>query len=237
MTLTLGTIRNPICCDGPIGERRYLDQLVSEVHGFIQYKRMGSFRTEGNIVVGYAIMNLTGQKITELYFDMYHPGHIEKSIPDGFRRIDQEELEEQLFTNVFDAPVVSSELQEQIIIDQQRHGYVIAKAQRLLLCGPLYYHTQDYFGHPRKGWNWAGIVDASRQLVEQWSGRLENRPICVPNAATASQMLQTFHFGSDNIESLDSTEASVLIKAKHQVTEESLQFWFQRSTFGAQKHP
>ena len=155
MTSTLGTLDNPIRCHEPIGEWRYLHPLVSETHGFIRYKRMGSFRTEGNILDGYAIMDLTGAKFTELYFDMYHPDYVEESLPIGFRRIDSDVLEEQLFAKMFERPTVLSELRDPIVIDQQSHGYVEAKAQRLLLCGPLYYHVHDYFGYPRKDWNWA----------------------------------------------------------------------------------
>ncbi len=230
MISTLGTIDNPIRCDAPIGERSYLHQLVSETHGFIRYKRMGSFRTEGNLLDGYAIMDLTGEKFVELYFDMYHPGHIEESVPSGFSRIDSEVLSDQVFAKMFDRPLPSSELQEQVIISDRSHGYVEAKAQRLLLCGPLYYHTHDYFGYPRLTWNWKGIVDASRQVLEDFLGRLESTPIKVVDASVANQLLKTFHFDADNAALIDSTMDPVLVCAKHRVTEEPLQFWFQRST-------
>ena len=231
MTTTLGTIDNPIRCHEPIGEWRYLHQLVSETNGFIQYERMGSFRTEGNILDGYAIMDLTGAKLAELYFDMYHPDYVEESLPMGFRRIDSDVLEEQVFSKVFDRPTGASELRESIVIDQQSHGYVEAKAQRLLLCGPLYYRTHDYFGYPRKEWNWAEIIDAARQLVEEFAGRVENNPIKVVDASVANQLLKTFHFDSTDSDLIASTEDPVVVCAAHSVTEESLQLWFQRSTF------
>ena len=66
MISTLGTIDNPIRCHDPIGERNYLHQLVSETHGFIQYKRIGSFRTEDHLLDGYAILNLEGEQIADL---------------------------------------------------------------------------------------------------------------------------------------------------------------------------
>ena len=230
MSSTLGTIDNPIRCHQPIGERQYLDQLVSEIHGFIQYERMGSFRTGEDILDGYAIMDLAGQKFDELYFDMYHPDHVEMAVPDGYRRIDPDELEDQVFSKMFDWPIVPEEMKNEMVISEEGHGYVLAKTQRLLLCGPRYYQSHDYFSHPRKGWNWADIVDVSRQLVEQCAGRLESHPICVPNASTVDQFLRTVHFVSDNVDDLDSVEGPVIIAATHHVTGESLQFWFQRNT-------
>ena len=131
---------------------------------------------------------------------------------------------------MLDRPSIPSELQEQVVISERSHGYVESKAQRLLLCGPLYYHTHDYFGHPRINWNWIGIVDASRQLLEDFSGRLESNPIKVVDASVANQLLKTFHFDSDNTALIDATMDPVLVCAKHSVTEEPLQFWFQRST-------
>lgn len=231
MASPLGTIGNPIRCAEPMGEWRYLSQLVSETHGFIQHVRIGSFQTEGVLLDGYAIMDLAGQKFAELYFDMYHPGYVENSVPAGFRQIDPKLLEDQLVAKMFAAPGMSSEIQAQISIGQENHGYVETKAQRLLLCGPLYYRSQDYFGYPRLDWNWKEIVDASKQLVEAFSGRLKSDPITVVNALIAEQLLKTFHFDCENIYSLDSAGEPVLLCATHSVTGEPLQFWFQRSTF------
>ena len=144
MISTLGTMSNPIRCDEPIGEWNYLNQLVSETHGFIQYKRMGSFRTEEHLLDGYAILNLEGEQVAELYFDMYHSGYVEASVPEGFRRINPQTLEDQLFEKMFDADPTPRGLRAQVVISQDSHGYVEAKAHRLLLCGPLYYRSQDY---------------------------------------------------------------------------------------------
>ena len=237
MVSKLGTIHNPIRCAEPIGEWRYLSQLVSEIHGHIQYVRIGSFKVGGTLLDGYVILDLAGKKIAELYFDMYHPGYVEGSVPEGFSRIDPKLLEDQLFAKMFGATGMSSELQAQVTIGQENYGYVEAKAQRLLLCGPLYYRTHDYFGYPLEDWNWEGIVDASRQLVEDFSGRLKNNPITVVNALIAEQLLKTFHFDCSNVGLLDSTEEPVVLCATHKVTGESLQCWFQRSTFERENLP
>lgn len=237
MLLALGTIGNPIRCHDPVGEWKYLHQLISETHGFIQYKRMGSFHTESSILDGYAIFNLQGDKFAELYFDMYHSEYIEELVPEGFQRIDPEVVENQLFEKMLASSRVTSNIHGQIVIGQDNHGYVEAKAQRLLLCGPLYYRTQDYFGYPHLDWNWAEIVDASRQLVEKFSGRLDSNPIIVSNAEIAKQLLKTFHFDSENAAVIDSTGKAELICATHIVTGEPLQFWFQSSTFVEEKLP
>ena len=237
MTSTLGTMGNPIRCDKPIGERNYLHQLVSETHGFIRYKRMGSFCVEENILDGYAIMDLTGKKFVELYFDMYHPGYVEECIPVGFGRIDSEMIADQVSAKMSDRQPIPLDLQKQIVISDRNHGYVEAKAQRLLLCGPLYYHTHDYLGYPRINWNWIGIMDASRQILEGFSGRLESNPIKVADASVLNQLLKTFHFETGTSALIDSTTEPVLVCAKHSVTEEPLQFWFQRSTLETDNLP
>ena len=54
--------------------------------------------------------------------------------------------------------------------------------------------------------------------------------IKVVDASVANQLLKTFHFDADNSALIDSTMEPVLVCAKHSVTEEPLQFWFQRST-------
>ena len=115
---------------------------------------MGSFRTEGNLLDGYAIMDLTGAKFTELYFDMYHPGYVEESVPKDLDALIRMHLKINCLRRCLSRSVLSR-VREPIVIGQQSHGYVQAKAQRLLLCGPLYYHAHDYFGYPRKDWNWA----------------------------------------------------------------------------------
>ena len=82
---------------------------------------------------------------------------------------------------------------------------------------------------------WVG--NGARQLVEEFAGRVENKPIKVGDASIANHLLKTFHFDAINADLIDSTEDSVVVRAVHSVTEESLQFWFQRSTFEEEKLP
>ena len=232
MSAKLGTLDNPIRCENPSGERSYLEQLISTTHGFFQYQRMGCFAGGKKPIDGYSIMDLSGTKFTELYFDMYHPGYIEQEVPEGFTRIDPEELEEQLLTKMLDnlSSKKHKEMQDLITIDTANHGYVSSKAQQLLLCGPLYYQNNDYFNYPEMEWDLQGIMDACKQIVDDFAGRLQDHPIQVSSVETAEELLNTFHFTADNIELLRSTENAVLVVATHDVTDESLQLWFRCST-------
>lgn len=228
MEKKLGTIENPIRCEGPMGERSYLDQLISQTRGFLNYRRGGSLRTNGNTLDVYHLFDLSGEKVTELFFDMYHEGFTESDVPEGLVRIDQEELNRQVMKKTLSASFSekAKEIRARFDIDESSHGYVMAKAQRLILCGPIYYQSHDHFGHPQRTWDLKGIVDASRQIAEDFAGRIQDHPIQVLSIEVADQLLKTFHFDAVNLESLESTEDPVLITAAHHVTQMPLRFWF-----------
>lgn len=61
-------ITNPIPVNGPIGEIKYLNRLISKDGGFISH-RLGSY-DELDV---YEVVSIGGKIWDVLYFDMYHP--------------------------------------------------------------------------------------------------------------------------------------------------------------------
>lgn len=230
----LGALSNPIRCDGPAGERTYLDQLIAKPFQHIRYKRLGSISSDVGRLDQYQITNLQGFELARLHFDMYHQDYVELAIPPGFVRINPEQIDRAVVENMFgeqgerDSQTMLRTLTEQygpVQIDESNHGYIYAKIHRLLLCGPRYYASEDFFSHPLSRWDWAGIVDASKQMVQQYAGLYREHPIVVDRADTLIQLLQTVHFDVQNV-----TEPTVaeplLIDAQHSVTKQKIQFWF-----------
>jgi len=93
----LGSKENPIKCDGPQGERNYLEKLVTQEGRAIKTSRKGSTsNTSGSIVDVYPIEDENGQIITTLYFDMYHKGYKEKKVPAPYLISAAEQIVHQL---------------------------------------------------------------------------------------------------------------------------------------------
>jgi hypothetical protein len=57
------------------------------------------------------------------------------------------------------------------------------------------------------------------------------------NVLSYAWLLKTFHFDSINGDVVDSTVEPIVMSAVHSMTEESLQFWFQRGRFGEDNLP
>ena len=230
----LGSLSNPIRCDGPAGERAYLDQLIAKPFQHIRYTRLGSVSSDVGRLDQYQVTNLHGIELGLLHFDMYHKDYVELLIPSGFVRINPEEISRAVVESMFgeqsesDSQAILSTLNEQygsVQVDESNHGYVYAKVQRLLLCGPRYYASEDFFSYPLHKWDWAGIVAASKQMVQQYAGLYREYPIVVHNSEALIQLLQTVHFDVQNMEVLVVNEP-LLVDAQHSVTKQRLQFWF-----------
>ena len=81
----LGSLENPIKCEGPSGERAYLARLLGPDNQFLTYKRIGSRKGESkNMLDMYQIESLDGSFQQKLYFDMYWKGYEEKEAPPLF---------------------------------------------------------------------------------------------------------------------------------------------------------
>lgn len=73
-------------CEDPSGEKEYITNLRDDRAKSPQYKRAGSLGPGpyGNLLDGYRILSSDGAE-QEVYFDMYHRGHIELNPIPGFR--------------------------------------------------------------------------------------------------------------------------------------------------------
>lgn len=237
-TSLLGSLECPIRCDGPSGERAYLDQLIGSNIGsnlqHLRYKRLGSVSSTTGLLDQYQVTDLQGREIVRLHFDMYHEDYVETGVPQGFVRIDNQDLEATVLKNMFgDTDIEEEEFDKRsalnkqygpVQVDESNHGYVHAKAHRLLLCGPQYYARDDFLSYPLKQWNWFEIIEASKQLVQQEAGLYPEHPIVVSDTETLMQFWNTFHFDVQNLDVLED-DVSLLIEAEHRITNVQLQCW------------
>lgn len=84
----LGCWSNPIKCDGPPGERAYLDRLRGDDGRPLLYQRVGSLAIPspyGNIVDLYVIGYEDTGPIGRVCMDMYFEDHVETRPIRGFR--------------------------------------------------------------------------------------------------------------------------------------------------------
>ena len=79
---SLGTPTNPIRCDSPDGERRYLARLRLLNGKDISWRRVAS---TGRSPDGYIMDMYKSSKGDILYLDMYHKGYSENQAPEGYR--------------------------------------------------------------------------------------------------------------------------------------------------------
>ena len=86
----LGTKTNPVRCEGPRGERQYLNRLRCPDEKAPKFSRIGSFGLGpyGNILDGYRVQ-CEGRDESTIFMDMYHQGYVEKEAVPGFTIVDE----------------------------------------------------------------------------------------------------------------------------------------------------
>lgn len=81
----IGSKSNPVRCDGPRGERAYLQGLrCAGERQAPHFERLGSvgIGVYGNVLDEYQVT--CGGESRSVFFDMYHHKHVEKATPPGF---------------------------------------------------------------------------------------------------------------------------------------------------------
>lgn len=236
MNFALGTKENPIRCEGPSGERQYLDQITAskaklDFTEHIQYRRIGSFPVAGKILDNYEIKNLKGDVVGHLFFDMYHEGYTESKVPPDFTRLDEEALLSSTgFMNLesmelkFDRRNRLREQYGESTISTSSHGYVESKAQGLLVGGPQFYALHDFFGYPQGDWELLELLKASDALVSKLAGLYAEEPLVFSSVKVLKQFFKTWHFDVLNADKASNKEALV-VSAVHEVTGEDLSYW------------
>lgn len=82
----LGSAENPVRCNGPEGQRRYLSRLRGPDGQPVRFERLGNVGSGvyGNIVDLYIVESADGSTRKEVFMDMYFPGHVENKPVEGF---------------------------------------------------------------------------------------------------------------------------------------------------------
>lgn len=84
----LGCRSNPVRCDGPAGEREYLDRIRGKDGRKVLYQRVGSLvvpSPSGNIVDLYLIGFENVGPVARVFMDMYFAGYVEVRPIPGFQ--------------------------------------------------------------------------------------------------------------------------------------------------------
>ena len=195
----LGSLENPIKCDGPQGERHYLSKLVTLNGRAIITSRQGhTLNSSEQIVDIYPIKNENGEIITVLYFDMYHKGYKEKKVPAPLKSIN-EFKKPQLFQKIDylirRKKIVYANKEE--IEMPSKYAYLWSKAGILLARGAYIYAMDDFFGLPDEDINEQHLISLTEQIVHQLGGSHPSNPLVVDNQKTLSDLLKTFHYNKE----------------------------------------
>ncbi len=220
----LGSIDRPIRCDGPAGERGYLNRLCTPAGAHLRYRRRGSTFSESldTMTDVYDVCRLDGSEPFTLHFDMYNPDYQEPEVPPGLARIpDRPEDEFGSFTTELwaaEAPLVAALGPH----DVPRHAYMLTKIQRLLHEGPMLYAEADAFGCPGDVEDLHGLMvaaDAMSTLHGLWPDR------ALPASRhTAKALFETLHFVPDL--SSWSESGTHRVAARHRMLGAETWLWF-----------
>ena len=120
----LGSIENPIKCDGPLGERSYLSRLLGPQKQFLFFKRKGSRHSliTKNMIDIYIIASLDGNFQQTLHFDMYHPGYEEQNLPPHFLQQEEPTSSEEKSGHFISAVQKEAQLNQLLKLIFKHHG-------------------------------------------------------------------------------------------------------------------
>jgi hypothetical protein len=228
MTHILGSRENPIKCDGPKGERTYLNRLIGPNKQFLVYSRGGSvgLGPHGNVLDNYKVMSLNKTFSHNLYFDMYWKGYKETEPPPNFSFLDEQAIDPSISNSSNIAFEKKRSLDRQYGSQTKvGFGYIWSKAKRLQLVGPTFYASRDYFSFPKKDFHLIEILNACRDITENIRGWHQEFPIYISNLETIKQLLQTFHYEIQQ-ENFSEVEEVKTIKFSHIMTKEEIQMYF-----------
>lgn len=224
----LGSIENPIKCDGPSGERAYLACLLGPDGQFLRFHREGSIPGEVNMLDCYRISSLDERFVHILYMDMYHKGFHDERLPEGFSRI--ADVEQDDFALLRKAGALEEELKEKFGgYDFGHFMYVYSKASRLCTCGPAYYAEKDFFQFPNMDFDLEALMHASTSFVEELRGLYKEHPLLVPNRRAVEEFLATFHFKADEPDKILGG-GTFFVPAVHRMDGRPVAFWFKISS-------
>jgi hypothetical protein len=224
--IQLGTLSNPVRCDGVIGEFEYLENLVTPDGEPIKYYREGSFPYgEGAILDKYIIQDESGNVLTTIYFDMYHPKHRETRIVSGLRHAKQFN-ERQPYQHIDYLFQRLGELNLEKIDLQSQFVYVWSKAGMLLSKGAYIYALDDAFGFPIETMDVKQLKLNCGQIVHELASAHSTHPLKVNDQKDVVDLLRTFHFEIVKISAHDKQFGVYIAEGAHLVTHDKITFYF-----------
>ena len=224
----LGSLENPIKCEGPSGERAYLDRLLGPDNQFLTYKRIGSRGGRaGNVLDRYQIESLDRSFQQELYFDMYCNGYEEEEAPPLFSFIveDKENLNNEFTQMIEKLRTLSDEYGRS---ECSRFGYIWSKSKMIAHLGPMLYASRDAFAMPQKNFDLAELVRCCKDVRDHLNGAYQHQPIQFSSAQNITQFFKTIHYivSVDELNKIDSTTPQ-LLKIKHKMMQDETSVWVQ----------
>jgi hypothetical protein len=196
MQNNLGSIENPVKCENPSGEIKYLDQLAGPKGERIFYKRLGSKKSQVDktILDVYLLTSPDFNFEKEIYMNMYVEGYHEKKPIDGLS-IKNSFLAKQPWQDLKYFEERESEIfgkENQYI--ESKYIYLWSKAGMLISCGPYIYAEFDAFGFPDTEWNLELIMSSAHNVVHDLKGCSIKCPLVFETIINLEQFMKVFHF-------------------------------------------
>lgn len=226
----LGSIENPIKCNGIGGERDYLDKIVTAEGNPIFYHRKGSsVNSKKQILDIYIIKDMDGNYIATLHFDMYHEGYREKKVPVPFKLI-----------HSFKAPKTFQKMDyfykrkkeifgEVEVKSPNKYVYFWSKSGVLFARGAYVYATDDAFGYPLDSMPIAEMMKMTESIVHNLDGIHPLNPIFYDDPKILADLLRTFHFDVDE-EKLEQAKINTqAFSFKHIMYDDVLELYLNRT--------
>lgn len=196
MQNNLGSIENPVKCENPSGEIKYLDQLAGPNGERIFYKRLGSKKSQvdKSILDLYLLTSPDFGFEKEIYMNMYVEGYHEKKPIEGLR-IKKSFLAKQPWQDLkyFEKRELGIFGKENPDI-HPKYIYLWSKAGVLISCGPYIYAEFDAFGFPVTEWNLETIMIAAKAVVHDLKGSSNKCPLVFETMTDFERFIQVFHF-------------------------------------------
>jgi len=223
----LGTITNPVKCDGVMGEFEYLEKLVTLEGEPIKYYREGSVNKGGGIILDKNIIqDVLGNVIANIYFDMYHREYREKRIVPGLSHV-MKFNERQPYQQIDYLFQQLGKLNLDKTIDlHDQYVYLWSKAGILLSKGAYIYALDDAFGFPIDTMRVKQLKLNCSQIVHELAGVHPTHPLNVCNQQNVLDLLRTFHFAVEQISACDKEDGLYALDGKHLMTNEEITFYF-----------
>lgn len=231
----LGSIDNPVRCDGIPSTNQYLSQLLGPEGQFLQFQRLRNVGagTFGNIVDEYLVESISDSFNALIYIDSYHQWK-EKNPPlnlriqplGGIRKRTQiEEMQMSIrLSNTF-LKNFNKKLPDHAM-------YVCSKAVRLSEMGPTLYAFNDFFNYPLDHWNLKVITEASKQISTELRGFCSDHPLLLESIDHIEEIISTFHFDLQEISPSNFAGGLYQIKSTHTVEEYPFDWWIKEGDLG-----